>query len=83
MCTAKGYAAAEWFLDLFRERGATLIPLSAAQHDADSARTQFLTHFLSRSLPLPETAVDTATYRFLRDTLVKVAGDSDDLFTAL
>ena len=36
-----------------------------------------------RTLPLPTTAVDTATYRELKTTLSKVADNSDDLFNAM
>ena len=45
---AYGCAGAAKLLRLFQERGCTMVRMDAEAHDLAAAKTQFLTHFLSR-----------------------------------
>jgi prephenate dehydrogenase len=76
-------AKAEYFLDLFRARDCTIVEMTSAEHDAQAAGSQFLTHFISRALTLPTTDVDTGSYMQLKGLLQQVASNSDDLFEAM
>jgi prephenate dehydrogenase len=72
-----------WILAWFQSRGCVLIEMPAETHDKQAAQTQFLTHFLARSLPLVETQVDTMSYTKLKRAIAMVSADSDDLFEAM
>lgn len=59
--------------------------MSCEEHDQHAAKSQFMTHFISRSLSLclDRTPIDTPSALQLRDLSVGICGDSKDLFHAL
>lgn len=74
------------FLHIFRNAGCAMISMSCSEHDILAAKTQFLTHLVSRVLQetgLPQTQVDTRSYETLRKLSEMLCKNSDDLFVGL
>jgi arogenate dehydrogenase (NADP+) len=73
-------------MKIWESYGCNLIEMSCEQHDEFTARSQFVTHFIARSLNdyvLDSTPIDTPSYRNLCDLSTGLCKDSMDLFQSL
>ena len=74
------------FLDFWKYQGCNMIEMSPEEHDRLTANSQFLTHFIGRTLELLDcrnTQVDTDGYKSLVTIKEHSKNDSWDLFYAL
>jgi aspartate/methionine/tyrosine aminotransferase/prephenate dehydrogenase/prephenate dehydratase len=74
------------FLNFWENQGCTMIEMSPQEHDSLTANSQFLTHFIGRTLELLDcnnTLVDTDGYKSLVKIKDHSINDSWDLFYAL
>ena len=74
------------FINFWREQGCEIIEMSCEEHDASVANSQFLTHFIGRTLELLDcknTRIDTDGYESLLKIKEYTVNDSWDLFVAL
>ena len=76
----------EAFLDIWKSLHCTLVEMTCEAHDEYAAQSQFITHFVARSLQvysLQPTPMDTPSYKNLCDLTAGLCEDSPDLFRAL
>jgi prephenate dehydrogenase len=76
----------EFFLNIWKTLQCDLIEMTCEAHDEYAAKSQFVTHFVARSLDaysLEHTPIDTPSYRNLCDLTAGLCEDSPDLFMAL
>ncbi|XP_042477112.1 arogenate dehydrogenase 2, chloroplastic-like [Macadamia integrifolia] len=74
------------FLDVFAQEGCRLVEMSCAEHDRHAAGTQFITHFIGRTLgkiDLDLTPINTKGYETLLNLRDNTSGDSFELFYGL
>uniref|UniRef100_A0A0D9WU07 Prephenate/arogenate dehydrogenase domain-containing protein n=1 Tax=Leersia perrieri TaxID=77586 RepID=A0A0D9WU07_9ORYZ len=79
-------ARADAFLDVFAREGCRMVEMSCAEHDANAAETQFLTHTVGRTLAMLElrpTPIDTKGYETLLRLVDNTCSDSFDLYNGL
>ncbi len=81
--TGAGEAAAARAADLFASLGVTVVRCTPAEHDAQVARTQFLTHFIGRgaiAAGIDRLPLSTKSHDALMDIVDVVGSDSMELF---
>ncbi|KAK8926221.1 hypothetical protein KSP39_PZI018244 [Platanthera zijinensis] len=74
------------FLDIFQREGCRMVEMSCAEHDANAAESQFLTHTVGRllaKLDLKSSAVDTKGYEALLNLVENTCSDSFELYNGL
>ncbi|KAL5706949.1 arogenate dehydrogenase (NADP(+)) [Ranunculus cassubicifolius] len=74
------------FLNIFKQEGCNVKEMSCAEHDKESAGSQFITHFVGRTLEklsLESTSINTKGYESLLDLVKNTSGDSFELFYGL
>lgn len=74
------------FLDVFQREGCRMVEMSCAEHDANAAESQFLTHTVGRllaKLDLKSSAVDTKGYEALLKLVENTCSDSFELYNGL
>lgn len=74
------------FLDFWKYKGCNMKNMIPEEHDIETANSQFLTHFIGRTLELLEcenTDIDTDGYKSLLKIKNHTVNDSWDLFYAL
>jgi aspartate/methionine/tyrosine aminotransferase/prephenate dehydratase/prephenate dehydrogenase len=74
------------FINFWQDQGCNMIEMSPEEHDRLTANSQFLTHFIGRTLELLDcknTNVDTDGYKSLIKIKEHSINDSWDLFDAL
>ncbi|XP_043711575.1 arogenate dehydrogenase 2, chloroplastic-like [Telopea speciosissima] len=74
------------FLNIFAQEGCRLVEMSCAEHDRHAAGTQFITHFIGRTLgkiDLDFTPINTKGYETLLNLRDNTCGDSFELFYGL
>ena len=82
----KNFKLVQDFLDFWRLQGCKMIEMNPDEHDRLTANSQFLTHFIGRTLELlncQNTNVDTDGYKSLIKIKDHSVNDSWDLFYAL
>jgi prephenate dehydrogenase len=81
--TALGNVASTRATELFTTLGLTIVPCTAADHDLQIARSQFLTHFIGRGAErsgVGRVALSTKSHDDLMDIIDVVCHDSIELF---
>lgn len=76
----------ERFLSIWEEEGCRMVPLSAKDHDAYAANSQFITHLMGRILGsqgLATTPIDTKGFESVLKLVESTTADSFDLFYGL
>lgn len=76
----------ERFLSVWEEQGCRMVEMSAGQHDAHAASSQFVTHLTGRmlgNLELAATPIDTKGFQSLLGVVENTIADSWDLFYGL
>lgn len=76
----------ERFLSIWEEEGCRMVPLSAKDHDAYSANSQFITHLMGRILGsqgLATTPIGTKGFESVLKLVESTTADSFDLFYGL
>ncbi|KAJ4971985.1 hypothetical protein NE237_005084 [Protea cynaroides] len=74
------------FLNIFALEGCRMVEMSCAEHDRHAAGTQFITHFIGRTLgkiDLDWTPINTKGYETLLNLRDNTSGDSFELFYGL
>ncbi|KAG6537315.1 arogenate dehydrogenase 2, chloroplastic-like [Zingiber officinale] len=74
------------FLDIFAREGCRMVEMSCAEHDENSAESQFLTHTIGRILSkvqLKPTTIATKGYETLLQIVENTCSDSFDLYNGL
>lgn len=74
------------FLDIFQREGCRMVEMSCAEHDANAAESQFLTHTVGRllaKLDLKSSPVDTKGYEALLNLVENTCSDSFELYNGL
>lgn len=74
------------FLNIFKKEQCNLIEMSCEEHDKYAAKSQFITHFITRMLSLlnlKSTKIDTIGFKTLLELINITISNSDDLFNAL
>ncbi|KAG0470307.1 hypothetical protein HPP92_017007 [Vanilla planifolia] len=74
------------FLDIFHHEGCRMVEMSCAEHDANAAESQFLTHTVGRllaKLDLKTTPVNTKGYEALLKLVEITCSDSFELYNGL
>ncbi|PKA61329.1 Arogenate dehydrogenase 2, chloroplastic [Apostasia shenzhenica] len=74
------------FLDAFEREGCRMVEMSCADHDANAAESQFLTHTVGRvlaKLDLKSTPVNTKGYEALLKLVENTCSDSFELYNGL
>jgi prephenate dehydrogenase len=76
----------EAFLDIFRERGCSMVEMSCQDHDHYAASTQFITHTTGRmlaELKITSTPINTRGFESLLAVVETTVRDSFDLYYGL
>ncbi|CAB9518296.1 Dehydrogenase [Seminavis robusta] len=76
----------ERFLSIWEEEGCRMVPMSAKDHDAYAANSQFITHLMGRILGsqgLSSTPIDTKGFESVLKLVGSTTADSFDLFYGL
>lgn len=76
----------ERFLSIWEEEGCRMVPMSAKDHDAHAANSQFITHLMGRILGsqgLAPTPIDTKGFQSVLKLIGSTTADSFDLFYGL
>ncbi|XP_074565992.1 arogenate dehydrogenase 2, chloroplastic-like [Curcuma longa] len=74
------------FLNIFAREGCRMVEMSCAEHDENSAESQFLTHTVGRilsKLELKSTPINTKGYETLLQLVENTCSDSFDLYNGL
>ena len=82
----EGMDRLERFLSIWEEEGCRMVPMSAKEHDAHAANSQFITHLMGRILGsqgLAPTPIDTKGFESVLKLVGSTTADSFELFYGL